>query len=103
MIKKDDGKINWNESIEIIDRKIRALNPWPGTYFEINGGKKFKVLEAQISQEKNDERKNGEFFCVNKQLLVKCKDGVLIIKSIQPESKNPIDGYGFWCGYQNKL
>lgn len=103
IIKKDDGKIDWNEPIEVIDRKIRALNPWPGTYFEINGGKKFKILEAQISQEKDDERKNGEFFCVNKQLLVKCKNGVLIIKSIQPESRNPIDGYGFWCGYQNKL
>ncbi|HNW96240.1 MAG TPA: methionyl-tRNA formyltransferase [Candidatus Paceibacterota bacterium] len=103
MIKKDDGKIDWNESIEVIDRKIRALNPWPGTYFEIKGGKKFKVLEAQISQEKNDEKKNGEFFCVNKQLLVKCKNGALIIKSIQPESKNAMDGFGFWCGYQNKL
>src|SRR5438128_6661436 len=26
---RDDGKIDWSESAEIIERKIRALNPWP--------------------------------------------------------------------------
>ncbi|MBI2507100.1 MAG: methionyl-tRNA formyltransferase [Candidatus Niyogibacteria bacterium] len=31
-ITKEDGHINWSESAEIIERKIRALNPWPGTY-----------------------------------------------------------------------
>jgi methionyl-tRNA formyltransferase len=107
MIKKEDGRIDWNESVEIIDRKIRALNPWPGTYFEACG-KKFKVLEAEIklfhnSTELWNSKKVGEFFCENKQLMVRCKDGILILKNIQPESKNSMDGYCFWCGYQSKL
>lgn len=107
MIKKENGKINWNESVEIIDRKIRALNPWPGTYFE-SRDKKFKILEAEIalfsnSAELENTKKIGEFFCENKQLMVKCKDDVLILKSVQPESKNPMDGYSFWCGYQKHL
>lgn len=107
MIKKEDGKINWNESVEIIDRKIRALNPWPGTYFEVCN-KKFKVLDAEVTLFHNsielwNTKKIGEFFCENKQLMVKCKDGILILKSIQPESKNSMDGYCFWCGYQTRL
>jgi methionyl-tRNA formyltransferase len=107
MIKKEDGKIDWDESVEIIDRKIRALNPWPGVYFEACG-KKFKILEAEIklfhnSVELWNTKKIGEFFCENKQLMAKCKNGVLILKNIQPESKNPMSGYCFWCGYQNKL
>jgi methionyl-tRNA formyltransferase len=106
MIKKEDGRIDWNESVEIIGRKIRALNPWPGTYFEVCG-KKFKVLEAEIKLFCNSaelqNRKIGEFFCENKQLMVRCKDGILILKNIQPESKKPMDGYCFWCGYQSKL
>jgi methionyl-tRNA formyltransferase len=106
MIKKEDGKIGWGESVEVIDRKIRALNPWPGTYFEICD-KKFKVLDAEIKAFSNsaelENRKMGEFFCENKELMVKCKDGVLTLKNIQPESKNPMNGYAFWCGYQQKL
>ncbi len=107
IIKKEDGKINWNESAEIIDRKIRALNPWPGTYFEACD-KNFKILDAEIKLFHNsielwNTRKIGEFFCENKRLMVKCKDGVLILKNVQPESKKPMDGYYFWCGYQNKL
>jgi len=107
MIKKEDGRISWDESVDIIDRKICALNPWPGTYFEVCD-KKFKVLDAEIaifsnSAELWNTKKVGEFFCENKQLMVKCKDGILILKNIQPESKNTMDGYCFWCGYQQKL
>jgi methionyl-tRNA formyltransferase len=102
MVEKEDGKIDWNESAEIIDRKIRALNPWPGTYFEACN-KKYKVLNAEISKHKDNDKKVGEFFCENKQLMVKCKDGILILKNVQPESKNPMDGYCFWCGYQTRL
>lgn len=31
-IEKTSGRIFWHEPAEIIERKIRALNPWPGTY-----------------------------------------------------------------------
>ena len=102
IIKKEDGKINWQESVEVIDRKIRALNPWPGTYFEAYR-KTFKILDAVIANEKYGNKKVGDFFCEDKQLMVKCLDGVLILKNIQPESKNSMDGYCFWCGYQQKL
>ncbi|MDP2665000.1 MAG: methionyl-tRNA formyltransferase, partial [bacterium] len=32
IFKKEDGKINWNEPAEHIERQIRALAPWPGTW-----------------------------------------------------------------------
>src|SRR5438128_8477991 len=28
----DDGRIDWSAPAEIIERKIRALNPWPGAF-----------------------------------------------------------------------
>lgn len=31
-IQKDFGKLHWSESASVNDRKIRALNPWPGTF-----------------------------------------------------------------------
>lgn len=105
IIKKEDAKMDFNESAVAIERKVRAFNPWPGTYFEIND-KKFKILKADVLVDNaiaEINRKIGEFFCCNKKLAVQCGQGILIIEKIQPESKNPIDGYAFWCGYQNKL
>jgi methionyl-tRNA formyltransferase len=61
-----DGYVDLkNDDPELISRKIRALNPDPGVYTEING-KRIKLLEI----EKN---KNGQW----------------IITKIQPEGKKP--------------
>jgi len=62
-------------------------------------------LEADIFKDENilKNKTLGEFFCLNKQLIVKCADNGLLIKKIQPENKKPLDGYAFWCGYQNKI
>src|SRR4029453_17619694 len=45
---RDDGKIDWSEPAEIIERTIRAFNPWPGTFTEIAtpGVRKLKIGRA---------------------------------------------------------
>ncbi len=45
LLKKDDGKIIWSQSADEIDRQVRALNPWPGT-FAMHIGKRVKILAA---------------------------------------------------------
>src|SRR6266487_6268031 len=47
---RDDGKIDWSESAEIIERKMRAFNPWPGVFTEIGAPevRKLKIFSAAI-------------------------------------------------------
>lgn len=55
LLKKEDGKINWDEPAEVIERKIRALKPWPGTYtFYQEDGKEqsVKIHKASVVQGK---------------------------------------------------
>src|SRR5216684_613637 len=35
-LKREHGQINWSESAEAIERKIRAFNPWPGAFMKLN-------------------------------------------------------------------
>lgn len=49
-LKKEDGKINWHHSAEVIDRQIRAFTPWPGTYCFLEG-KLLKILKAELSSD----------------------------------------------------
>ena len=32
ILKKDDGRIDWKKPAQDVERAIRALNPWPGTW-----------------------------------------------------------------------
>ncbi len=33
-LKREDGKIDWSEPAETIERRIRAFNPWPGAFMK---------------------------------------------------------------------
>lgn len=43
LLTKQDGKIDWTKSAVDIDRQVRALAPWPGTFFD-HAGKRFKLI-----------------------------------------------------------
>ncbi len=42
---KEEGLLDFQESALVLERKIRAFTPWPGTFFNVKG-LKIKVLEA---------------------------------------------------------
>ncbi|RAU21721.1 methionyl-tRNA formyltransferase [Paramagnetospirillum kuznetsovii] len=44
---KDEGRIDWTRPATEIERKVRALNPWPGVWFDF-GDERIKVLEATL-------------------------------------------------------
>ena len=46
-LKREDGKIDWSEPAELIERKIRAFNPWPGAFMKIDG-RNLKIFSASI-------------------------------------------------------
>lgn len=83
MLKKEDGRIGWDQHPLLIVRKVRALNPWPGTWAEFEG-KRFKILEAEYVGE--DMGAAGKI--LDKSGLV--GEGLRILK-LQPEGKNAMD------------
>lgn len=47
-LEKNEGRLNFNETAQDLDRRVRAFSPWPGTFFEFNG-QRVKVMAAEIS------------------------------------------------------
>ena len=92
LLKKSDGQVDWNSSAIEIDRQVRALNPWPGVWAEIQG-KRFKILDVGLA--------HAEGFChensasgtlLNKNGLILCGEKTaLTLKSLQPEGKKVMD------------
>jgi methionyl-tRNA formyltransferase len=44
---KEEGLLDWRQTAVELDRKVRALNPWPGVWFEM-AGERIKVIEAAV-------------------------------------------------------
>ena len=80
-IEKNEGKINWSESGEIIIGKINGLYPNPGAWFEFNG-ERYKILKAEIS---NLEGKAG--LVISQDLVIGCGNNSIKILEIQRQGK----------------
>jgi methionyl-tRNA formyltransferase len=57
---REDGRIDWNEPAVLIERKIRAFDPWPGAFTVLrdSGGRerKLKVFRARHSGRREGSR-----------------------------------------------
>ena len=89
MLKKEEGHIDWSQDASVIERQIRALNPWPGTYSFLPEKKRIKVLKVKHINAVEESVSPGSV--VNNEGLVACGTGALQLISVQPENKNPLD------------
>jgi methionyl-tRNA formyltransferase len=97
MLKKKDGLLDFSRPAEELGRKVRAFNPWPGTYFEWDGNL-LKVHRAAINPGKMRE---GERLVVNDLPAVATSDGLLVLEKVQPAGKKPMLGKAFLAGARN--
>ncbi len=102
-LKKTDGHILWNESAVEINRKIRALNPWPGTYTNSSKGliKILKATPIETIAGTPPDAKCGDLFTRTGKLIVRCKNDWLEIQELQPENKPKMQANDFLNGIRN--
>ena len=94
-IDKEEAKINWNEDAKCIVAKVNALNPNPGTWFEL-GESRVKIIKATEVKEMG---KPG--VVINKDLTIACSENAVQILELQKEGKKKMTAREFLIG--NKL
>ena len=101
MINRETTHIDFNKEARQIFNFVRGLSPYPGTFMKREDGKIYKVFEIEY-QEIAINGKNGEVIEVAKDTLkIKCNDGYIKIKTIQPENSKRMDIQAFLQG--NKI
>src|SRR2546421_2469243 len=93
-LNREAGRINWNESAEIIQRKIRAYDPWPGAFTDFNG-RNLKIFSATIVDLR---RKAGEILRKDQVLVVATSDRGLSMTEVQLEGKRRMTAAEFLSG-----
>jgi len=104
-IAKEDGLVRWSESAEVIERAVRAYDPWPRASTCVGTETllllKSHVYPATLPQDPSrDESHPGEVLAADRQhgLLVRTGRGILAVERLQLQFRKPLDWRSFVNG-----
>ena len=86
MISKADGHIDFTMSPEQIERRMRAFDPWPGTFAEM-GGKTFKLWRAAAVGKKTEAPAGTVIAAGSEGLDISAGGAVLRVTELQAPGK----------------
>jgi methionyl-tRNA formyltransferase len=102
LLRKEDGRIDWNVSAVEIDAKVRAYHPWPGAFTELRG-QRVNILEAEpyatLFKEEGSSveapgapREPGIVLALDKSrgIMVQTGNGLLALRRLQLQTKKPL-------------
>jgi methionyl-tRNA formyltransferase len=94
-LKREHGQIDWSESAEAIERKIRACNPWPGAFMKVDS-QNLKVFSALVVDLNGQP---GEILRSDKDLIIAAGKGALSLAEVQLEGKRRMRAAEFLRGH----
>ena len=98
MINKEDGRLNWQQTSSKIDRRIRAMTPWPGAFTTWQGDM-LKIKSATVANGRIPPGSPGQVIAYEEGAAVRTADGALVLEEIQLAGKRVTAVSDFLRGY----
>ncbi len=89
------ARLDFNAGAEQIVNKVRAMNPEPMAWFEIDGNP-VRILKARTADIANQERSFASI--VGKDLVVGCNGRAVVLEVVQPAGKKEMPGADWFRG-----
>jgi methionyl-tRNA formyltransferase len=101
-LERKDGRIDWTQSAAVIEREIRAFNPWPGAFTilrdeEAGRERKLKIFGAALME--SEKASPGEILGTDEAIVIAAKDGALSLGEVQLEGKRRLSAAEFLRGH----
>jgi methionyl-tRNA formyltransferase len=92
-ISKQDAVMDWCRSAHALRRLVRAYNPVPGAWFELDG-QRIRCWNVSTLDDVHDEP--GKVVATaGHEIIVACGEGGLILETLQRPGKRPVTGAEF--------
>ncbi len=108
---REDGRLDAAEGALRLERRVRAMHPWPGAWLELPDGTVLKVLAADVvplpvadvrSSRAGDDvsppAAPSALRTTDGWPVLPTPDGGLRLRTVQPAGKRPMDGDAFLRG-----
>lgn len=93
---KEDGLLDWQKPANVLERLVRAYEPWPGTYTFFQG-KRLKIRACKIGP--STDQLPGQTFVQDDLPAIACGEGTsLLLTRVHPEGGSLMDGATFLRG-----
>lgn len=101
-LKKEDGLLDWSRPAAILDRQVRACDPWPGAFTWLHG-ERLKLLRARPLPEPPAVPGPGEVLALDGGLAVGTGQGLMELLEIQLAGKKPLSAAVFARGRRDLI
>ena len=99
MIQKEDGLLDWSHTAVLLDRRLRAMTPWPGA-FTFWDGALLKIHTAVVHSDLSlSHSPPGTVWTDNDEILVQTGGGSLALGRIQLAGKKAVAATDFINGH----
>ncbi len=99
MRKKEDGKLDFTQPAADLARRVRAFNPWPGTY-TLWGDQLLKIHRAS-AEPADAALPPGRHALYQGRPAIATAQGLLVLDELQLAGKKPMPGEAFLQGARN--
>lgn len=98
-LERDDGRLDWTLDAAALERRIRAYDPWPGTFTVITEEGRPKRLKIFPPTAVLDmDLTPGEISTIDGRFIIGCGTGALRLESIQPEGSRRMSAADYLRG-----
>ncbi len=94
MLKKEDGLLDFTQPAAVLERKVRALTPWPGSFL-LEDGAPLRIHKAHVAAGRAEP---GKRVVVDGLPAIGTAEGLLIFDELQPAGKKSMPGKAFLSG-----
>jgi methionyl-tRNA formyltransferase len=81
-IEKSEARIDWSQPADIVERRIRAFDPFPGCEAML-GGQSLKIWRADLMKNDSKAAPGQVIAATHEQLIVACGQGALALRTVQ--------------------
>lgn len=85
-LERGDGRLDWSQPAVVLERRIRAYDPWPGSFThaaETSGEKRLKIYPPATVMDVT--LAPGQLLTGDDKLIVGCGGKSLLITTVQPD------------------
>jgi methionyl-tRNA formyltransferase len=103
-LRKEEGLVDWGEPADLIEKKIRAYDPWPRSSTTL-AGELLLLLKSHVHPDtlgsETAPKAPGVILAADKAhgLLVQAGKGILAVERLQPRFKKAMDWRAFMNGH----
>jgi methionyl-tRNA formyltransferase len=94
-VTREEGRLDWRQPSPDLERRIRALHPWPGAFFETGGER----IRAHAAIDLPGPAGGVPGTVLDDRLSVACGEGVLRILRLQRPGRAALDAAAFLRGF----